>query len=187
MHPLLDPVDWAREGADAVELLRALLRFDTTNPPGGEADCIAFLADYLRAAGLDPEVLDSSPGRANLVVRLRGGGDGTVGPLLLHGHVDVVEAEADRWRHPPFGAEVHDGQVWGRGAVDMKNMVAMSAAVLALLLWANLTLACWHLRQHLPRATPTRQNRHRRPTRARRALPTWLPPSPCAAQHSPDV
>src|SRR5918993_3857846 len=133
MHSLLDPVDWAREGADAVELLRALLRFDTTNPPGAEAECIAFLADHLRAAGLEPELLSPGGGRANLVVRLRGRGEGTAGPLLLHGHVDVVAAEAARWQQPPFGGGVHDGQVWGRGAVDMKNMVAMSAAVIALL------------------------------------------------------
>ena len=133
MDSRLESIDWAREGADAVELLRDLIRFDTTNPPGGEAECIAFLADHLRMAGLDPEVLDPGEGRANLVVRLRGRGDGTQGPLLLHGHVDVVAAEAPRWKHPPFAGEVHDGQVWGRGAVDMKNMVAMSAAVLAVL------------------------------------------------------
>ena len=133
MYSPLASVDWAREGADAVELLRGLIRFDTTNPPGGEAECIAFLADHLRMAGLEPDVLSPGGRRANLVVRLPGRGDGTDGPLLLHGHVDVVAAEAERWKHPPFGGEVHDGQVWGRGAVDMKNMVAMSAAVLTLL------------------------------------------------------
>jgi acetylornithine deacetylase/succinyl-diaminopimelate desuccinylase-like protein len=140
MYSRLESVDWAREGADAVGLLRALIRFDTTNPPGGEAECIAFLADHLRMAGLEPEVLDAGGGRANLVVRLRGRGEGTEGPLLLHGHVDVVPAEAARWTHPPFAGEVHDGQVWGRGAVDMKNMVAMSAAVLALLALLELPL-----------------------------------------------
>ena len=133
MDSRLESLDWAREGADALELLRRLIRFDTTNPPGGEAECIAFLADQLRMAGLDPEVLAPGAGRANLIVRLRGRGDSAQGPLLLHGHVDVVAAEAGRWTHPPFAGEVHDGQVWGRGAVDMKNMVPMSAAVLALL------------------------------------------------------
>src|ERR671912_1196970 len=140
MYSRLESVDWAREGVAAVELLRALIRFDTTNPPGAEAECIAFLADYLRMAGLEPEVLSPGGGRANLVVRLRGRGEGTQGPLLLHGHVDVVTAEAGRWTHPPFAGEVHDGQVWGRGAVDMKNMVAMSAAVLALLARLELPL-----------------------------------------------
>jgi acetylornithine deacetylase/succinyl-diaminopimelate desuccinylase-like protein len=132
MHPVLEQVDWEREGEAVVELLRALLRFDTTNPPGNEAECVAFLADHLRGVGVEPEVLSPSPGRANLVARLPGG-DGGQPPLLLNGHVDVVAAEAGRWRHPPFAGEVHDGAVWGRGAVDMKQMVAMSVAVVGLL------------------------------------------------------
>lgn len=132
MHPALEQVDWEREGEAVVELLRALLRFDTTNPPGNEADCVAFLADHLRGVGVEPEVLSPSPGRANLVARLPGG-DGGQPPLLLNGHVDVVVAEAGRWRHPPFAGEVHDGAVWGRGAVDMKQMVAMSVVVVGLL------------------------------------------------------
>ena len=132
MHPALEQVDWEREGAAVVELLAALLRFDTTNPPGDEAEAVAFLADTLRKAGVEPEVLSPVPGRANLVARLAGG-DGAEAPLLLNGHVDVVAAEADRWRHPPFAGEVHDGELWGRGAVDMKSMVAMSVATVGLL------------------------------------------------------
>jgi acetylornithine deacetylase/succinyl-diaminopimelate desuccinylase-like protein len=133
MHQLLDEVDWEREGTAAVGLLRDLIRFDTTNPPGDEAACVELLADRLRADGLEPEVLESGPGRANLVVRLRAAEPGDEGPLLLNGHVDVVAAEAGRWRHPPFAAELADGCVWGRGAVDMKHMVAMSAVVIGLL------------------------------------------------------
>src|SRR5215204_5603245 len=132
MHPALEQVDWELEGGALVELLAALLRFDTTNPPGNEAECVEFLADTLRQAGVEPEVLSPVPGRANLVARLAGG-DGAEAPLLLNGHVDVVAAEAGRWRHPPFAGEVHDGAVWGRGAVDMKQMVAMSAATIGLL------------------------------------------------------
>jgi acetylornithine deacetylase/succinyl-diaminopimelate desuccinylase-like protein len=139
MHPTLEQVDWEREGEAVVELLRALLRFDTTNPPGDEAECVAFLADSLRGAGVEPEVLSSAPGRANLVARLPGG-DGGAAPLLLNGHVDVVAAEAGRWRHPPFAGEVHDGVVWGRGAVDMKQMVAMSVATVGLLARLGLPL-----------------------------------------------
>jgi acetylornithine deacetylase/succinyl-diaminopimelate desuccinylase-like protein len=133
MHPLLGGVDWEREEDDAVELLRALVRFDTSNPPGDEAECIAFLAERLRQSGLEPEVLEPAPRRANLVARLVAGVDGDLPPLLLNGHVDVVAAEAGRWRHPPFAAEIHDGAIWGRGTVDMKQMVAMSVAVLGLL------------------------------------------------------
>ncbi len=132
MHPALEQVDWEREGGAVVELLAALLRFDTTNPPGNEAEAVEFLADTLRAAGVEPEVLSPAPGRANLVARLAGG-DGAEAPLLLNGHVDVVAAEAGRWRHPPFAGEVHDGVLWGRGAVDMKQMVAMSVATVGLL------------------------------------------------------
>jgi acetylornithine deacetylase/succinyl-diaminopimelate desuccinylase-like protein len=131
MHPALAEVDWDKAGREVVELLRALPRFDTTNPPGNEAECVAFLAERLRAEGTEPEVLAPAPGRANLVARLRG--DGSAPPLLLNGHVDVVGAEADRWRHPPFAGEVHDGAVWGRGAVDMKHMVAMGTVVVGLL------------------------------------------------------
>jgi acetylornithine deacetylase/succinyl-diaminopimelate desuccinylase-like protein len=133
MHPLLGEVDWEREGEDAVELLRALVRFDTSNPPGDEAECINFLAERLRQAGLEPELVEPAPRRANLVARLPARDGGVLPPLLLNGHVDVVAAEAARWRHPPFAGEVHDGAVWGRGTVDMKQMVAMSATVLGLL------------------------------------------------------
>ncbi|MGH3099348.1 MAG: M20/M25/M40 family metallo-hydrolase [Thermoleophilia bacterium] len=132
MHPALEQVDWEREGEAVVELLRALLRFDTTNPPGNEAEAVEFLAGALAEAGVEPEVLSPAPGRANLVARLPGG-DGDAAPLLLNGHVDVVPAEAGRWRHPPFAGEVHDGVLWGRGAVDMKQMVAMSVATVGLL------------------------------------------------------
>ena len=130
MHPALRQVDWDREGAAAVELLRDLIRFDTTNPPGDEAACAAFCADRLRDAGLEPEILTSAPGRDNVVARMTGGVEP---PLLLTAHLDVVPAEADRWTHPPFAAEIADGHVWGRGAIDMKNMAAMSLAVVGML------------------------------------------------------
>ena len=132
MHPALEQVDWEREGGAVVELLAALLRFDTTNPPGNEVEAVEFLAGTLAEAGVEPEVLSPAPGRANLVARLAGG-DGAEAPLLLNGHVDVVAAEAGRWRHPPFAGEVHDGVLWGRGAVDMKQMVAMSVVTVGLL------------------------------------------------------
>ncbi|HKO83877.1 MAG TPA: hypothetical protein VJ140_04795, partial [Actinomycetota bacterium] len=80
MHPALEQVDWEQEGKAVVELLRALVRFDTTNPPGNEAECVRFLADTLRGARVEPEVLAAAPGRANLVARLPGG-DGAQAPL----------------------------------------------------------------------------------------------------------
>jgi acetylornithine deacetylase/succinyl-diaminopimelate desuccinylase-like protein len=109
-------------------LCQELLRIDTTNPPGNELPAAELLADELRAAGLEPRVLQSRPGRGNVVARLRGSGE--LPPLLLTAHLDVVEAEPESWEYPPFCGEVHDGCLWGRGAIDMKNMAAMSVAIM---------------------------------------------------------
>ncbi len=113
---------------DAQEMLTALLRMDTTNPPGAERQAADYLAGKLREVGLDPTMLEPEPGRANLVTRLRG--TGKAPPLLLAAHLDVVEADPERWKHPPFSAAEAEGCLWGRGAVDMKNHAAMSAAIL---------------------------------------------------------
>jgi acetylornithine deacetylase/succinyl-diaminopimelate desuccinylase-like protein len=116
---------------DSIELLRALLRFDTSNPPGNERECLEFVAELLRGAGLEGRFVARAASRPNLVARLRGQGEAP--PLLLYGHVDVVPASAGEWRHPPFAGELLDGEVWGRGALDMKSGVAMLvAAVLRL-------------------------------------------------------
>jgi acetylornithine deacetylase/succinyl-diaminopimelate desuccinylase-like protein len=112
----------------AFDVCQRLLRIDTTNPPGNELPAAELLADELSAAGLEPVVLESNPGRGNVVARLRGTGE--LAPLLLTAHLDVVEAEPSAWDHPPFGGEVHDGCLWGRGAIDMKNMAAMSVAII---------------------------------------------------------
>jgi acetylornithine deacetylase/succinyl-diaminopimelate desuccinylase-like protein len=115
-------------GDDALRLCQALLRIDTTNPPGRERAAADFLAGELAEAGVEPTVLDSLPGRGNLVARVRG--DGTRAPLLLSAHLDVVEADPAQWSRPPFSGDIAGGYLWGRGAVDMKNMAAMSVAVL---------------------------------------------------------
>jgi acetylornithine deacetylase/succinyl-diaminopimelate desuccinylase-like protein len=123
--------DWAPVQAEALALFQTLLRIDTTNPPGNERAAAHCVADALRADGYDPAVLESLTERANVVARYKG--DGSKPPLLLDAHLDVVEADPKTWQHPPFGGEIHDGYVWGRGAVDMKNMVAMSTWVMKLL------------------------------------------------------
>jgi len=110
----------------AVELLQQLIRFDTTNPPGNEADCMAFVRGLLEDAGCRVETYAKDPARPNVVARLRGGG--TRPPLLLQGHVDVVTTSGQDWSRPPFGGELVDGYVWGRGALDMKGGVAMMLA-----------------------------------------------------------
>lgn len=108
-----------------VELLQRLIRFDTSNPPGGERDCIAWAAGLLESLGCEVRIVAREPDRPNLIARVTG--RGACPPLLLQGHVDVVAA-GGRWRHPPFAGELHDGYVWGRGALDMKGGVAMMLA-----------------------------------------------------------
>ena len=115
--------------SDPVELLRQLIRFDTTNPPGAERACIAHLESLAREAGLETRILASDDERPNLVARLRG--EGSAPPLLLQGHVDVVSTAGQQWAHPPFEGALVDDHVWGRGALDMKGGVAMlTSAVL---------------------------------------------------------
>jgi acetylornithine deacetylase/succinyl-diaminopimelate desuccinylase-like protein len=113
----------------SVELLQQLIRFDTTNPPGNEAECIAFVSGVLEDAGCEVELYAKDPARPNLVSRLRGSGGRA--PLLLQGHVDVVTTAAQDWAQPPFGGELVDGWVWGRGALDMKGGVAMMVSAFA--------------------------------------------------------
>ena len=110
------------------ELLRDLIRFDTTNPPGNERACIAYIEGLLGAAGIESTIRARDPERPNLIARLPG--RGAAAPLLLHGHVDVVTTARQSWTRPPFAAEEHDGFIWGRGAIDMKGGVAMMLAAL---------------------------------------------------------
>ena len=116
---------------EATELLSALLRLDTVNPPGNESQAAELLKRYLEEAGVECQLLAKVPHRANLVARLRGRGDGPT--LLLLSHTDTVIADAGEWTADPWGGEVRDGHVWGRGALDMKSQVAASAVALATL------------------------------------------------------
>ena len=105
------------------ELLQELIRFDTTNPPGNETACIEFVRAQLEEAGCETTIYAKDPARPNLVSRLSGGG---APPLLLQGHVDVVTTAGQPWTHPPFGGELVDGCVWGRGALDMNCLLYTS-------------------------------------------------------------
>ena len=105
------------------ELLQNLIRFDTTNPPGNEAECVAYINSLLTEAGFDTVLLARDPDRPNLLARLKG--RGTAPPLLVYGHVDVVTTAGQQWTHPPFEGKETDGHIWGRGALDMKGSVAM--------------------------------------------------------------
>ncbi|MFN2203316.1 MAG: M20/M25/M40 family metallo-hydrolase [Caldilineaceae bacterium] len=109
--------------ARPAELLQTLIRFDTTNPPGNEAACIGHINDLLTNAGFETALLAKDANRPNLVTRLAGRGEAPA--LVLQGHVDVVTTANQTWTHPPFEAQLIDGWVWGRGALDMKGSVAM--------------------------------------------------------------
>ena len=117
--------------SEAVGLLQELIRLDTTNPPGNETAAAELLRDYLEAAGVECELHARVPERANLVARIRGREDGP--SLALLSHTDVVLADAAEWERDPFGGELVDEHVWGRGALDMKGEVVASAVALATL------------------------------------------------------
>jgi acetylornithine deacetylase/succinyl-diaminopimelate desuccinylase-like protein len=130
--------NWSAVREQATRYLQDLVRIDTTNPPGNETRAAEYLAGVLKREGIESTILESVPGRGNLVARLKG--DGRAAPLLLMVHLDVVPAEADKWTHPPFGAEIADGFLWGRGTLDTKELAAMELMALLLLKRANKTL-----------------------------------------------
>ncbi|SCK11942.1 Acetylornithine deacetylase/Succinyl-diaminopimelate desuccinylase [Streptomyces sp. ScaeMP-e48] len=126
----LGPVD-EQALDEVVTFTSGLIRIDTTNRGGGdcrERPAAEYVAERLAAAGIEPTLLERTPGRTNVVARIPGT-DPSAGALLVHGHLDVVPAEPSDWSVHPFSGEVRDGVVWGRGAVDMKNMDAMVLAV----------------------------------------------------------
>jgi acetylornithine deacetylase/succinyl-diaminopimelate desuccinylase-like protein len=126
-----------RAGDEMIETLRSLIRIPSVNPPpddapDGERRAAAWIAAALSDVGVPAEVLEIAPGRGSVVTRLHG--DGTGGePLLLLSHLDVVPASTDLWTHDPFAGDVADGYVWGRGAVDMKDLLAMELTVVRML------------------------------------------------------
>jgi acetylornithine deacetylase/succinyl-diaminopimelate desuccinylase-like protein len=113
---------------DTRRICQTLLRMDTTNPPGNERIAADFVAAELASVGYRPEMLEAAPNRTNVVVRHRG--SGARAPLLVTAHLDVVEADASKWRRPPFSGDEFEGCLWGRGAIDMKNMAAMCTAIM---------------------------------------------------------
>ena len=118
---------------EAVEILRDLIRFESVNDGTGrgkgEREAAEYVAGKLAEVGLEPTVLESAPNRTSVIARVEGE-DRDRGALLIHGHLDVVPAMAKQWTYDPFAAEVADGCVWGRGAIDMLDMDAMTLAVI---------------------------------------------------------
>ncbi|MDQ2673453.1 MAG: M20/M25/M40 family metallo-hydrolase [Chloroflexota bacterium] len=126
-----------------VEHLRGLIRIPSVNPPdggpdvaagrdpsGGETAAARYCAEVLGGAGVPAEVVEITPGRGSVIGRLQASGPATEPPLILLSHIDVVPVDAESWTRDPFGGELIDGVVWGRGAVDMKDMVAMELGVM---------------------------------------------------------
>ncbi|ROR66959.1 M20/M25/M40 family metallo-hydrolase [Agrococcus jenensis] len=122
------------------QLARDLIRFDTQNWGGGrssgEADAAAYVAEVLASMGVESQTLESAPGRASVIARIDGT-DPSLPLLVVHGHLDVVPADASEWSVDPFAGEIRDGCLWGRGAVDMKQMDAMILAALERILAAG--------------------------------------------------
>jgi acetylornithine deacetylase/succinyl-diaminopimelate desuccinylase-like protein len=125
-------VNRARIAAESVQYAGELIRFDTTNTgrpddPPGEREAAEYVMGLLEEVGYEPVYVESRPRRANVFVRIAGT-DPDRGALVVHGHLDVVPADPDEWSVPPFSGAVQDGALWGRGAVDMKDMDAMMIA-----------------------------------------------------------
>lgn len=118
---------------EVAEICQRLIRFDTSNfgnnEGPGERAAAEYVAELITEVGLEPTILESAPGRSNVIVRVAGT-DKTLGALIVHGHLDVVPAFTDEWSVHPFAGELRDGMIWGRGAVDMKDMDAMILSVL---------------------------------------------------------
>ena len=130
--------DWAEAEAELVGHFQQLVRFDTTDPPGGERPAVDYLKKVLAAAGIESQEFSLEPNRPNLVARLKG--SGRKRPLLLMAHTDTVNVDPAKWTHPPFSAVREGGHIYGRGTVDDKDNVAASLMVMLLLKRLNVPL-----------------------------------------------
>jgi acetylornithine deacetylase/succinyl-diaminopimelate desuccinylase-like protein len=113
--------DWKPVDTEVLKTLQAYVRINTSNPPGDVTNAADFLADILKREGIDVKRYESGPGRSILLARLKGNGTGGKA-ILLESHMDVVPTDPARWAKDPFGAEIADGRVWGRGTIDMKGI-----------------------------------------------------------------
>jgi len=124
-------INWHEAGDETVTTVRDLLRLDTRNPPGNEGRAADYLRVLFEAEGIPGDIVGPSNDRGTFIARLKG--DGSAPPLLLMSHTDVVAVEPERWTHDPFSGDIADGFLYGRGALDMKQMVVMEAMTMLLL------------------------------------------------------
>ena len=122
-------ISWQAFQQEALDCLRALVRLDTTNPPGNERIAADYMAEALGAHGVEFVIRESAPTRANMVARHKGT-DSSAGALLLSSHTDVVPVERSGWTREPFSGEIADGCLWGRGSIDMKSKCAMDLVMM---------------------------------------------------------
>ncbi|WP_058300722.1 M20/M25/M40 family metallo-hydrolase [Gorillibacterium timonense] len=116
---------------EATKLLQSLIRINTANPPGGELAAARYLAEIAEAEGIPAEIVETAPGRGNVLLKLSGREVGP--PLILLSHLDVVGANPEEWTYPPFEGVIEDGYLWGRGTVDTKQLTAMEMMTMLLL------------------------------------------------------
>ncbi len=131
--PFAAEVDWHRARAETIRHLQQMLRVNTVNPPGNELQLASYVERVLRDEGIETRLFEPAPGRGAVVARLRGGGGATRAPVLMMAHMDVVGIERDRWSVDPFGGEIVDGYLYGRGAIDDKGMLAANLMTMLLL------------------------------------------------------
>jgi acetylornithine deacetylase/succinyl-diaminopimelate desuccinylase-like protein len=123
--------DWSAASRETLAHLQAMIRINTVNPPGNELQVASHLDSALKAAGIETHLFEPAPGRGSLVARIKG--NGTRQPVLIMGHMDVVGVERDKWSVDPFAAEIRDGYLYGRGAIDDKGMLAANLETMLLL------------------------------------------------------
>jgi acetylornithine deacetylase/succinyl-diaminopimelate desuccinylase-like protein len=130
--------DWAKANDELLRHYQALIRLDTTDPPGNETKATDYIRKVLEAEGVPVAVVAKEPARANVIARLRG--NGSKRPILLVGHTDTVQVDPSKWRFPPFSATRDGGYVYGRGALDNKWQVAAGMMTMLLLKRGNVAL-----------------------------------------------
>ena len=136
--PQRAPLDWKAVDQETLRHFQALLKFDTSDPPGQEKPAVDYLKQVLEAEGIPVEILFNEPNRPNLVARLKG--SGAKRPLLIMGHTDVVNVDPKKWKHPPFAAVRDGGYIYGRGSVDDKDNVVAGLMVMLTLKRQNVPL-----------------------------------------------